>query len=288
MTISKERKEFYFGRMEAMLSKYAKLFVVGVDNVGSKQMQQVRIALRGKAEILMGKNTMMRKCLSQFCEANGPDHPFEQLIDTLVGNVGFIFTNGDLNEVRETVASNVVPAPARVGAISPVKVIVPPGPTGCGPEKTSFFQTLQIATKITKGQIEITSPVELFDIGDKVDASQATLLKTLGIEPFFYGIEMKQVFSSGSLFDVSVLDINDEVLTGYFSTAARNIAAISLQVGIPTTASIPHSIANAFKALVAVTVQCKNFTFEEAQSFKDFLGDEDADAGADADAEAEA
>jgi len=64
--------------------------------------------------------------------------------------------------------SNRVPAPARVGAISPVNVIVPAGPTGCDPGQTSFFQVLQIATKITKGQIEITTPVELLKLGDKV------------------------------------------------------------------------------------------------------------------------
>uniref|UniRef100_A0A6U4HYH6 Large ribosomal subunit protein uL10-like insertion domain-containing protein n=1 Tax=Phaeomonas parva TaxID=124430 RepID=A0A6U4HYH6_9STRA len=270
MTISRERKEQYFQKMEDMLGKYSKLFVVGVDNVGSKQIQQVRMALRGKAEILMGKNTMMRKCLGQFVAKN-EGHPMEQLIDTLVGNVGFVFTNGDLNEVREVVMANVVPAPARVGAIAPVKVIIPPGPTTCGPEKTSFFQTLQIATKITRGAIEITSPVELLEVGDKVDASQATLLKTLNILPFFYGFQMIKVYSDGSLFDVDILDINDEILGAHFMSAVNNIAAISLEIGIPTMASMPHSIANAFRACVAVACQCENFSFEEAQPFKDFL-----------------
>jgi len=276
MTISKERKEYYFGKMKGMLSKYSKLFVVGVDNVGSAQMQQVRHALRDKAEILMGKNTMMRKCLRQFVEENGGEHPYEQLVDILVGNVGFVFTNEDLNDVREIVLSNVVPAPARVGSIAPVKVVIPPGPTGCGPEKTSFFQTLQIATKITRGQIEITTPVELLEIGDKVDASQATLLKTLNINPFFYGFQMMKVYSDGSLFDVDVLDINDDILAGYFMAAVANVAAISLEIGLPTQASMPHSIANAFRALVAVACECENWSFPEAQPFKDFLENPDA------------
>lgn len=46
-------------------------------------------------------------------------------------------------------------APARAGAIAPVDVIVPKQATTLGPEKTSFFQALQITTKITKGCIEI-------------------------------------------------------------------------------------------------------------------------------------
>ncbi len=49
--------------MQNFLEDYPKLFIVGVDNVGSKQMQEIRMAMRGRAELLMGKNTMMRKAI---------------------------------------------------------------------------------------------------------------------------------------------------------------------------------------------------------------------------------
>merc|ERR1712058_140563 len=39
-------------------------------NVGSKQMQEIRIALRGQAVVLMGKNTMMRKAIRGHLENN--------------------------------------------------------------------------------------------------------------------------------------------------------------------------------------------------------------------------
>jgi len=38
--------------------------------VGSKQMQQIRMSLRGKAVVLMGKNTMMRKAIRGHLENN--------------------------------------------------------------------------------------------------------------------------------------------------------------------------------------------------------------------------
>lgn len=56
-------KANYFARMERLIEEYPTCFLVSADNVGSKQMQQIRIALRGKAECLMGKNTMMRKAI---------------------------------------------------------------------------------------------------------------------------------------------------------------------------------------------------------------------------------
>lgn len=52
------------------LDEYPKVFIVGADNVGSKQMQQIRISLRGKGELLMGKNTMMRKAIRGHLENN--------------------------------------------------------------------------------------------------------------------------------------------------------------------------------------------------------------------------
>lgn len=55
MPLSAERKAEYFETMKGHMANYSKMFIVQVDNVGSKQIQQTRVALRGKAEILMGK-----------------------------------------------------------------------------------------------------------------------------------------------------------------------------------------------------------------------------------------
>jgi large subunit ribosomal protein LP0 len=115
MPLSADRKKEYFEKLTTLLNSYSKLFVVEVDNVGSKQLQDTRKTLRGKAEILMGKNTMMRKCMKEYIE-NNPGSPVEKLIAMCVGNVGFVFTNGDLGEVREVLEGNTRPAPAKVGA----------------------------------------------------------------------------------------------------------------------------------------------------------------------------
>ena len=56
--------------LQNLLDEYPKCFIVGVDNVGSKQMQQIRIALRGHAEVLMGKNTMIRKAIRGHLDNN--------------------------------------------------------------------------------------------------------------------------------------------------------------------------------------------------------------------------
>lgn len=94
-----------------------------------------------------------------------------RLLPYIVNNVGFVFTNEDLVEVREKLLANKKRAPARAGAIAPCGVTIPAQNTGLGPEKTSFFQALQIPTKISRGTIEIVVSKELKDIvhGSHVD-----------------------------------------------------------------------------------------------------------------------
>lgn len=278
MPLSTERKAEYFTKLKGLLSEFNKAFVVEVDNVGSNQLQVVRQELRGRAEVLMGKNTMMRKCIREFMEEN-PDSPIGQLEEVCRGNIGFVFTNGDLGVVREVLESQVRPAPARVGSVAPSKVVVPKGPTGCDPGQTAFFQTLQIATKITKGQIEMVNDTDLIEAGEKVTASQAALLQKLGIEPFTYGLVLKKVYDSGSLFDAKVLDITDDVLKAKFADALAKIASISLAIGYPTKASVPHSIVNAYKVMLAITLQLENYTFDKAEMVKEYLKDPSKFAG---------
>lgn len=275
MPLSKQKKDVYVARLTNLLETYTKVFFVIVDNVGSQQMHETRHKMRGKAEILMGKNTLIRKVLSDFMEAN-PGHPIGIIEKKISGNVGMVFTNADLAEIKEIIKSNRVPAPARPGAIAPVDVTVPAGATGCDPGQTSFFQVLQIPTKIQKGQIEITAPVELIKEGEKVGASEAALLTKLNIKPFTYGLVIDSVYDNGSLFSAKVLEITKEVICARFTEALSAVASISLELGYPTQASIPHSIGNAFKACVAVAIGLDNFTFEEAKPFAAFLADPSA------------
>jgi large subunit ribosomal protein LP0 len=262
-------KANYFLKLIQLLEEYPKCFIVGVDNVGSKQMQTIRGLLRKDASLLMGKNTMIRKAIRGHLEKNPA---LEKLLPHIKGNVGFVFTNEDLVEVRDKILENKVLAPARAGAIAPLDVFLPPQNTGLGPEKTSFFQALSIPTKISKGTIEIQNEIHLIKKDDKVGASEATLLNMLGISPFTYGLVIRQVYDSGTVFDPAVLDITPEDLRTRFLEGVRNVAAVSLAIGYPTAASAPHSIVNGLKNLISV-VLVTEIDFEAATKAKEYIKD---------------
>jgi len=267
-----EWKENYFQKLEDAIRNHSKFLLVNADNVASLQFAKIRQDLRGRATIVMGKNTMMKKVIRGLLE-EFPD--YERVMPLLVKNVGFVFTNGDLKEIRDEILSHKVAAPARAGAIAPVDVIVPSQNTGMGPEKTSFFQALNIQTKISRGTIEIVSDVHLLKPDDIVGQSESTLLNMLKISPFSYGLKVVSCYEDGSVFDPDVLDITDEDIIKKFQESVNSVAAVSLKINYPTVVSAPHSMANAMKRLLAVAA-ATDITFPEAEKVKEYLANPEA------------
>jgi len=269
-------KAGYFDKLKGLLEEYKSIFIVGVDNVSSQQMHEIRQSLRGEGVVLMGKNTMVRRAVKGFI-ADTPE--YERLLPFVKGNVGFVFTNGDLKIIRDKILANKVAAPARAGAVAPADVYVPAGNTGMEPGKTSFFQALGVPTKIARGTIEITTDLKLVEAGTKVGASEATLLNMLNISPFTYGMGISQVYDQGNTFPPSVLDIEEAQLLKAFSTAITTIAAISLAANFPTLPSVIHSVVNSYKKVLAVAIET-DYSWPEIEELKDRIANPDAYAGA--------
>jgi large subunit ribosomal protein LP0 len=269
-------KAGYFDKLKGLLEDYSSIFIVSVDNVSSQQMHEIRQSLRGEGVVLMGKNTMVRRALKTFI----PDSPeYERLLPFVKGNVGFVFTNNDLKDIRDKILANKVAAPARAGALAPVDVWVPAGNTGMEPGKTSFFQALGVPTKIARGTIEITSDLKLITAGDKVGASEASLLNLLNISPFTYGMSILQVYDQGNAFPPEVLDIGEEQLLKVFSTAITTIACVSLALNFPTLPSVMHSLVNSYKKVLAVAIETE-ISWPEIEELKDRIANPDAYAAA--------
>lgn len=119
------KKAEYFEKLIHLVETYPQILIVKADNVGSNQMANIRHSLRGKAIVLMGKNTMIRTALRGHVKNNAE---LEKLIALVKFNIGFVFCIGDAAEVRKVIISNKVPAPARQGVVAPISVTVPAGP----------------------------------------------------------------------------------------------------------------------------------------------------------------
>lgn len=273
------KKQEYFEKLIDLVLNTPQALIVGITNVRSKQMQDIRMDLRGKAIVLMGKNTMIRKAM-QIGHERHPEAGMDKVRTAMVGNIGFIFaTNCSLDDIRKVLNERRLKAPAKSGQISMVDLSLPAGPTGMDPSATGFFQTLNIPTKIVKGQIELVGDFQMLKTGDKVSASAAALLTKLAVKPFEYGMTVDMVYQDGSVFPAEVLDIQDHVLIQKFMAGISNMAAFSRELGIPTEAGLPHAFGNAFRNVAALIADV-DFTFKEVETVKQFLEDPEAYAAA--------
>ncbi|KAK2094291.1 60S acidic ribosomal protein P0 [Saguinus oedipus] len=148
-----------------------------------------------------GQETMRRKAIQGQLENNPA---LDKLLPHIQGNVGLCsFTKQDLTEIRDMLLANKVPGATCAGVIAPCGVTVPAQNTG---------------------STEILSDVQLIKTGDKVGASEATLLNVLSMSPFSFGLVIQQVSDKGSIYNPEGLDITEEALPPGFLEGVRNVA----------------------------------------------------------------
>jgi large subunit ribosomal protein LP0 len=272
-----EEKKLQQKELNRLIDSYERLVFVKLDNVTSQQMHKVRRDLIGIAEIVVGKKTTQKKIINIRAESKNAT-PADKVMaeelcrsNFLTGNIALCFTNKTVSDLITIFEKYRVQAPARVGAISPVEVVILAGNTGMEPTQTSFFQALNIMTKIDKGTVAIVNDKKVLSPGDKVDSSVAALLQKLKISPFFYNPEVVGVFEKGILFSPEDLKLTEASIESAFTSGIASLTALSLGSGVATELSLPHAITDGFKNLLAAAV-ATDFVFTEYNG-KTLIGD---------------
>jgi len=274
-----QRKLDYAKKLRAMLEEYSTCLVVTVDNFGSRNIAEMRKDFRGRARFLFGKNTLIRKIIRDFMKETN-NKGLNNLLDCVKGNCGFCFTKGSVNDLRREIINRKVQCPAKAGAIAPCDVNVPAGATGMEPTQTTFFQSMNIATRINKGQIDIVDDVHLIKQGNKVGASEASLLMKLNIKPFYYSMKIRSVYENGTAYDASILDITGDQIAQSLYVALHNVAALCFSLNYPTIINVPHSLMNAYKQVLSLGLSLESYSWEQLETVKTALKNPGAFAAA--------
>jgi len=267
----KQRKEPFFARLDQLFTDYPAVLIVGCNNIGSYHMQKIKKAVKKDAVIVKAKNTLIRRAL----RLKEKEHPeWQAIMPYIKKNVALVFTKGDLPEIKKALLGLRISAPAKIGTQAPDDVWVRKGGTGLEPTKTSFLQALNIASKINKGQIDILQDVLLIKKDSKIGSSESVLLQMLNIRPFSYGLTCSTVYEEGKVYTANFLDTTTDMIVSRFTSTLSIIASISLSIGIPTIASIPHSILSAYKNLLSISVQT-DYVFDQAKQIKEIVENPD-------------
>ncbi|AEA38731.1 60S acidic ribosomal protein P0 (nucleomorph) [Cryptomonas paramecium] len=218
--------------------KYNRVLLVDLTNVNSFQIQNCKKSFDKNSVLIFQKNSLIRKILKSYAN-NKQD--IDLFCSFVSGNVGLIFSKLNPFEINEILESNKVYASPKLGQVSHCDVVIPAGQTEMLPDSTSLFQSLNIQTKIQKGQIEILSPVNLLKKGQKVGNFEFLLLQKLNIKPFSYKIAIKKILDHCMCYDAYILDIKSEEVSKLAQTLINNLDLITTFIGYPSYTCIDRA-----------------------------------------------
>lgn len=260
----KERKENTYIKALELFKKHETFILVDLNNVTALQLQRMKQTWRGTTDILLGKNTVIKKALEELAKT---DEKYNKISEIIKENIAFVFTTQNPKEIKEIMVENKRNTYASVGMIAQDDIWIKKHITGMGPERTKYFQALNIFTQITKGKIEIRNDCLALKKGEKVGPSQANLLTLLDIKPFTFYMQILSFYEGGIYYEPWILDIDDKQVEESFRDAIASMTALALGAGITTETTVPYEIINSYKDLIGVSI-ASGIETELSKSFK--------------------
>jgi len=179
-----------------------------------------------------------------------------------------IFTNKDIAEISNITAKYIIEKQAKPGQISPVEIIIPAGPTGMDSSQIDYFQALKIPTKVMRNQLEITTATKILTVGQKITLSEINLMKKFNIKPYKHQMKIKKLLLNGKLYGEEILKVTNDYMKTKLEQGIKNVLGFSLAAHIPTQASAPHVISNAFRNICALSLGT-NVLIDATKNMKD-------------------
>ena len=274
----KDNKVHVYNKTQEFFKKYKNIVIADVKDISTDKIQKIRheIISLGETETLCGKTTVIQKAIHDMKDAAKGDLPkhlpekaLEDFVEAMPGiHLLVIFTNKDIAEISNITAKYIIEKQAKPGQISPVEIIIPAGPTGMDSSQIDYFQALKIPTKVMRNQLEITTATKILTVGQKITLSEINLMKKFNIKPYKHQMKIKKLLLNGKLYGEEILKVTNDYMKTKLEQGIRNVLGFSLAAHIPTQASAPHMISNAFRNICALSLGT-NVLIDATKNMKD-------------------
>ena len=227
--------------------------VVGVGGIPAQQFQAMRRRLRGKADLRVAKNTLLRIAL----ERVGADRKgLADLVASLQGQTAVVTTK--LNPFRlfkELEATKTV-APARGGEVAPAEIWVREGETPFKPGPiVGDLQKAGVPAAIEKGKVVIKKDKLLVKAGDRIPREVAFVLTRLEIYPLIVGLDLRGAYEAGQVYRPDVLAVDDVKVRAQMADAVRGALNLCVFVEYPTAFTVPFLIGKAAREALGLSLE---------------------------------
>jgi len=246
-------KREIFGDLTKLLEKYSVVAVADLQKVRSSQIQEIRKKLRGKAELIVAKNTILRKASESFASKKGN---IDKFASDLTGSKVLIFTQMNPFELIIFLNKNKVRAPAKGGDVATSEIMVAAGNTGLQPGPViSEFNEAKVQTRIEGGSIFVAKDTVVARPGDVISIKTASLLSKLGMKPMEAGLSLSYAYDNGLVFGPNDLSFDLDQMKNDFVSAARSAFGVAVEGTIMLPETAPAIISKAYRQAVSVSVE---------------------------------
>ena len=227
-----------------LIESYPVVGVLDISDLPASQFQQMRQKLRGQAEIIVSKNTLVSIAINGATKAKDPK--LSELASYLKGQTGIIFTKMNPFKLSKLLRDNKIAAPAKPGSKSPKDVNIPAGETDFAPGPiVGELQRVGIKARIQAGKVVILEDCHLLKAGDTITKEIAETLPKFGIMPLELGLKLHAVYEGGMVFTGMTLEIDDKKIIGQLQLASVSAFNLALSVNYPTPLTIGLMIVKA-------------------------------------------
>jgi len=229
--------------------EYKLIGLVDMYGIPAQQVQQIRRNLRGKAVIKMTRNTLIRHAFDEI----GGD--LKNLTKYLSGHSAIIFTNDNPFKLYKQLEKTKTKMAAKAGEKAPEDIVVPAGPTSFKPGPiVGELQQAGIPAAIEAGKVKIKDTKTVVKKGAVISPKLASALAKLDIKPMDVGLLLQAAFHDGSVYEPSVLAVDETVILGQIALASRQAHALSFEAAIPTKETMSALLTKAVRDARAVAI----------------------------------
>ena len=232
-------------KLAELLEKHPVVAIADLRKVRSSQIQEIRKKLRGQAEVLVAKNTILKKAADTMVEKKPHINDFA---DGLIGSNLLLFTGMNPYALIVFLNKNKVRVPAKAGDTATSEIMIPAGNTGLQPGPViSEFGEVKVTTRIEGGSIWVAKDTIVASVGDTISPKLASLLSKLGIKPMEAGLSIVRAFDGGLVLKLEDLIFDLESYKSNLTEAFRDAIALSVETEYVLPETAPMIIGNAYR-----------------------------------------
>ena len=217
--------------------------IIDVRGVPAPAFQTMRTDLRGKVQITMMKNSLMKLA---FEEAGKTLKGVDELASSVDGQCAVV--TSDLNPFRlfKQLDRTKTKMPARGGEVAPDDIEIKAGDTPFKPGPVvGDLQKAGLPAAIEQGKVVIKRDKLLVKMGDEISREVALVLTKLEIFPITIGLDLRVAYEDGMVFAKDVLTVDDAEYLARIRLVAASALNLSVFIAFPTEASMKPLLAKA-------------------------------------------